>query len=327
MLAKWKYLTVLFLFTGMIGITYGQFTGANAKLEKSGILIGDQVNVELTMTAPAGSQVQWPLLTDTLAEFVQIVRKSGIDTVSSDKQKFTLKQNLTITSFDSGSYVIKPIIFKYIFKGDTTQHSSATLPQHLDVQTIKTDQSADIKPIKPPLKAPVTFREILPWILLVLGVAGAAVFIYYYLTRKKKVVAVPVSRLKTTIPPYEAAMEALETLKQKKLWQSGRVKDYYSELTEIVREYIELRYPVRAMEMTTAEIQAALKQTEISSSSRDKLDRILVLADLVKFAKEQPLPLDNEQSLNHSVEFVRETRPGKDHEPLQEEKVKIVEQN
>jgi hypothetical protein len=327
MLAKLKYLIILFLWTGMFGITYGQFAGANAKLGKSGILIGDQVKVELTMTAPAGSQVQWPLLTDTLARFVQIVRKSGIDTVSTDKQKFTLKQDLIITSFDSGSYVIKPIIFKYKQKGDTTWFSSGTLPQYFDVQTIKTDQAADIKPIKPPLKAPITFREILPWILLVLGLAGAAVFIYFYLKRKKKVIPVPVTRLKTSIPPYEAAMEALETLKQKKLWQSGRVKDYYSELTEIVREYIELRYPVRAMEMTTAEIRAALKQTEASGSSREKLDRVLVLADLVKFAKEQPLPLENEQSLNHCVEFVRETKPGKDHEPVQEEKEKIVEQN
>ena len=100
-----------------------------------------------------------------------------------------------------------------------------------------------------------------------------------------------------------------------------------AEMTDIVREYIELRFPVRALEMTTGEIDAALRQTEVNSSARDKLNKVLTLADLVKFAKEQPLPLENDLSLNQCMDFVRETKPGKDLEPLQAGQTELVEQH
>ena len=191
----------------------------------------------------------------------------------------------------------------------------------------KTDPAKDIKPIKPPLTAPVTFRELLPWIGLGVLILALAFLIYYYLKKRKQKVPVVTSRLKTSIPPYEAAMEALESLRMKKLWQSGRVKEYYSEMTDIVREYIELRFPVRALEMTTSEINAALRQTDVNGNAREKLHQTLILADLVKFAKEQPLPLENDLSLTQCVDFVRETRPRKEPEPIQPEKVENVEQN
>jgi hypothetical protein len=324
---QWKYIIVLFLLAGITGAVRGQYAGASVKLEKSSIRIGDQARFELNLTVPAGSLVQWPMLLDTLAQSVEIIRKSGIDTVTSDKDRFTLKQELIITSFDSGSYVIHPILFKYKHRGDTMTYYSETMPVTLDVQTIQTDPAKDIMPIKPPLRAPITFRELLPWIGLVILILLVAGLIYYYLKRKKLAEPVKVSRLNATIPPYEAAVEALESLRMKKLWQSGRVKEYYSEMTDIVREYIELRFPVRALEMTTSEINAALRQTGTKSSAREKLNQVLVLADLVKFAKEQPLPLENDQSLNQCLDFVRETKPDKDSEPLRPEQAEIVEQN
>jgi hypothetical protein len=327
MTARWKYIIMLFIFAGLSGTMHGQYTGANARLEKDNIQLGDQVNLELTLTVPAGSLVQWPMLFDTLTRNVEIVRKSGLDTVTSDKERFTLKQELIITSFDSGSYIIPSIPFKYSRKGDTLTYFTETLPVNLNVQTIKTDPSKDIKPIKPPLKAPVTFRELLPWIGLVLLILAIAAFAYYYFKMRKQKAPVATTRLKASIPPFEAAIEALESLRLKKLWQAGKVKEYYSEMTDIVREYIELRFPVRALEMTTAEIDAALRQTDVNSSARGKLHQTLVLADLVKFAKEQPLPLENDLSLSQCVDFVRETRPRKETEPVQPEKVENVEQN
>jgi hypothetical protein len=307
-----KYLFVVLMITGQAISAIGQFSGAGIKLEKNQIVIGDQIKAELSLTVPAGSKVQWPMLLDTLTAYVEIHRKSEIDTVSSNKEKFTLKQELIITSFDSGSYVIRPILFRFHHAGDTVTNYAETSPVTLDVQTVKTDQKADIKAIKPPLKAPVTFREILPWILLGLLVIAIAAGIYYFLKRKKKEPPVPAMRLKTTVPPYEAAIEALDELRKKKLWQSGQVKEYYSELTEIVREYIELRYPLRALEMTTSEIYSALRTVNIHDASREKLNKILVLADLVKFAKEVPEPVENEQSINQCEEFVRDTKPVED---------------
>ena len=308
-------------------VTFGQYSTATIHPEKNSMLIGDQINIELTVTVPAGNMVQWPLLADTLAQNIEILRKTGIDTVSTDNQKYTLKQNLTVTSFDSGSYVIRPVIFKYSHKGDTVTYFTETMPVKIDVQTILTDQKADIKPIKAPLKAPVTFREMMSWIGLLLILLVLAALVYYYLKTKKQVKPVVLSRLNATIPPYEAAIEALESLRLKKLWQSGRTKEYYSEMTDIVREYIELRYPLRALEMTTGEIQAAMHQTDINVSAREKLLQVLILADLVKFAKEQPLPLENDQCLNQCVNFVRETKPGREVENPGSGQAVIFEQN
>ena len=317
---------IMAILTLLQGVILGQSAGATLKPDKSSIVIGDQFTTELTVTAPAGSIVHWPMLTDTLAQNIEILRKSGIDTVSSDRETYTLKQILTVTSFDSGYYEIKPISVKYTRKGDTASYYANTVPVAINVQTVQVDQNADIKPIKPPLKAPVSFRELLPWIVLALALIGLGVFIYYYRKRRKQVKPVITTRLNASMPPHEAALEALEQLRLKKLWQSGRLKDYYSEMTDIVREYIELRYPVRAMEMTTGEILDSLRKTDVNGTAREKLNQVLVLADLVKFAKEQPLPLENDQSLTQCVEFVRETRPIK--EPLQSSEVPgIVEQN
>ena len=184
------------------------------------------------------------------------------------------------------------------------------------VNNIMTDQDKDIKPIKPPLTAPVTLKEILLWVGLVLLLAAIAYGIYWYLKKRKHKEPVIRLRLKPTIPPDEAAIEALETLRLKKLWQSGRIKEYYSEMTDIVREYIELRFQVRALEMTTDEISSAMRQTEVNKNAQEKLVSTLALADLVKFAKEQPLPVENDLSLNNCMDFVRETRPARTSEPV-----------
>ncbi len=310
-----KHIFLLVVAAGLAPCALGQYTGAAARIEDDSIMIGDRVKLELTVTVPAGHFVHWPVFADTLVRNLEILRKSAIDTVSSNKERYSLKQELDLTSFDSGTYVIPPIVFKYNLRGDTLAFFSETSPIRIEVGAPEPDLAQDIKPIKPPLRAPVTFAEILPWAGLAILLALIAFLLYYFLIRKRAKAPAVTTRLKPTLPPYEAALEALENLRHKKLWQSGRVKEYYSELTGIVREYIELRFPVRAMEMTTAEIDSALRQTGVNGQAREKLHQTLLLADLVKFAKEQPLPLENDLSLNHCVDFVRETRPERGVEP------------
>lgn len=286
-----------------------QDMGVTVRLDSSSILIGDQVPVVFELTVPAGSKVTWPLFADTLARGVEILRMSGIDTVASGSKKFTLRQELLITSFDSGNYVIRPVPFKFHQKSDTTQYYTQTRPVYLTVNAPETDQAGDIRPIKPPLKAPLTFAELAPWLAGLLLAALLALAIVYYLKRKKARRPIFQVRPKPKRPPHEVALGALEALKQKKLWQSGRVKDYYSEMTDIIRLYVEDRFRIRALEMTTEEIQQALQTTEAPVFARSRLHETLVSADLVKFAKAQPLPLENDHHLTQCVEFVRETKP------------------
>lgn len=298
---------------------------AVAELDSNSMLIGDQVSLHLELTVPAGSQVYWPMFQDTLAAGIEILRKSAIDTIELDNYLVGLHQSLVVTVFDSGSYYIPSIPFRTRMKGDTTTYFTETRPLYLEVQSIDINQDESIKPIKPPLHAPVTFAELLPWLLafiLLILIAGA---VAYIIVKKRRQEPVFSFLQKPELPPYERAIRDLEDLKTRKVWQSGRVKEYYSELTDIIRIYLEGRYQVRAMEMTTHEIGESLREIDIRLDSRDRLHRMLTLADLVKFAKAQPLPVDNDQSYTDGRTFVESTRPpviGKEDTTVENENLK-----
>ena len=110
------------------------------------------------------------------------------------------------------------------------------------------------------------------------------------------------------IPAHIIAFGKLEILKGEKLWQEGKLKQYHSSLTDIVREYIENRYKIQALEQTTDEILWSFRNVAIDEESKTKLKRVLVVADLVKFAKEIPLPAENEMSLTNSYDFINGTK-------------------
>jgi hypothetical protein len=111
------------------------------------------------------------------------------------------------------------------------------------------------------------------------------------------------------VPLDVQTISLLQALRDKKLWQQGHTKAYYIDLSDIIREYLEKRYTIKTHEKTTDEIFAALKYIDITDANRSALRKILVMADLVKFAKEQPLPYENEQSMDDSIAFVRNTTP------------------
>ncbi len=124
--------------------------------------------------------------------------------------------------------------------------------------------------------------------------------------RKKKPEVVVVEPPK--IPAHIIALEKLEKLKNEKLWQEGKLKQYHSALSEIVREYVENRFKIQALEQTTDEILFGFRNVSIDEESKQRLRQLLVLSDMVKFAKEQPLPHENEMSLTNAFDFVNGTK-------------------
>jgi hypothetical protein len=305
--------------------SYSQATEARISLDTSAILLGDQIDLTLALDVPANSEVFWPFFTgDTVVTGIEILSTGPVDTISLNDDYLRLEQAIKITCFDSGYYQIPPIPFKFRMKGDTTNYMLQTIPAFLEVSAPEVDMNAEIKPIKPPLEAPFTLDEALPYIGGVL-LLGLLVFgILYYLRKRKKEEPVFRPRFKPDVPAHIQAMEQLEALKMKKLWQSGKIKEYYSELTEIVRWYVEERYKVPALEMTTGEIVSGLKKTDVNAEALTKLDNTLILADLVKFAKEKPLPVENDVSLNNCIDFVKETKPQEQTEEKETEKPEKV---
>jgi LPXTG-motif cell wall-anchored protein len=281
---------------------------AHVKLDTNTLLIGDQTQLELTFSAPSNYEVLWPQIRDTIIRQVEILKHSDLQISLSDDQSVrSYRQTFTITSFDSGYYAIPPIIIPYMTREDTTKQFAETEAMLLEVRTVPVNLEKDIKDIKDPLRAPFTLREALPYILIILGAAVLGFLLYYYLKKRKKaepVFQVPVAR---NVPPHQAALEALEELRYKKLWQQGHVKQYHTEITEILREYLFGQFGIHAQEYTSGEIMAAVNGTPVNQQAKEKLQQTLSLADMVKFAKMQPLPVEHDASLNHAIDFVRES--------------------
>lgn len=176
----------------------------------------------------------------------------------------------------------------------------------VDVDT----STAEIRDIAPIERVPYTFWEIFRWVLLALVVLAVGFVVWWLLAHRQKVqqvlgLATPVD----TRNPYERASEALEALREQRLWQAGKVKDYYTELTDIVRRFIEEATGIRATEMTSDETVAELERGEWGKESGERrtqselLRSIFATADLVKFAKSEPLPHEHEAALRSATVF------------------------
>jgi hypothetical protein len=282
-----------------------------AKADTSAILIGEQVkvNIKIDYRRDLGSiSIVFPTIYDTINEFVEIVNKSKIDTIVPDKAapyQVIQQQTITLTSFDSGYYVIPP--FKFIINDDTVETEAFLL----EVNTLPVDTAQGIFDIKQPISEPFSLIDWLKenwWWMAAILVLAILIFVLIRYLKNRKPKEVIVEEEIPVIPCHVIALEKLEKLNQEKLWQSGKVKLYHSHISEILREYIENRYQVNALEETTAEIMHGLRLQQITPEMMNKLTQTLTLADLVKFAKEQPLHQENEQSLTIAVAFINATK-------------------
>ncbi len=321
--SKYAAITLLLFLRAFLSpvsnLVIAQDIRVNARLEDDVILIGEQTTLTLEATVPPSCLLVWPQVGDTLVSQIEVVRKSPVDTVPQANTEGTIRltQQLVITSFDSGYIAIPPFLFVYQTAGTEDYQTGETEAMLLQVDNPKVNMAEDIKDIKGPLRAPVTFAEIWPWLLCVLLLAGAIILFLYYRRRRKKAQPLVVFRRKPSQPPHVIALDELEKLKAKKLWQSGKVKQYHTELTDIVRNYIAARFGIHATEMVTHEILESIEKTPVGPSIRLKLRETLELADLVKFAKENPLPDEHERSLNQAVDFVKESVRTTDETPAE----------
>ena len=321
-----KALNILLLIVVFqIGNIFAQNPNVSVNIDTNAILIGDQVNLKILFSSPSQYNVLWPDIKETITENVEVVERTLVDTIYSDKNDIiTLSQKLTLTSFDTGNYILPQMEFRYQVEGDTLQNILLSNSLMLNVNTIAVDTTQAIKPIKTPLKAPYTFKEIFPWALSGIGLLAVIWFLIYFFRKRKKNEPVFKLKPKPIIPPHVIALDKLDKLRRKKLWQTGNIKSFYTELTDIVRTYIGGRFGIDAMEMTTFDIKSSLKNVDqIPKDYKEKLVNTLIMADLVKFAKEKPLPAENESSMNISENFIRKTIPVVKEENMENENIII----
>jgi hypothetical protein len=302
-----NYVLILMFSTCFVFKAGAQSIQAEARLQQYTIRIGDQTKLFFSVHQPAKEHVNFPKLKDTITGKVQIVSINKPDTTvdKNDPKNITVIQSYTITGFDAGTYTIPSFSF------GTTGGVLKTNELTLQVETVKVDTTKAIYDIKKPLAVSYTFFDELKdnwdWIAISLsGVLLIGGLIWYFLKRPKKEIKIEI--VKPGLPAHITALNQLNELREKKLWQQGEVKQYYIELSDVLREYLEKRYAVKTHEKTTDEIFVELRHVAITQENKNTLRQILSVSDLVKFAKEQPLPPENEQNINKAIDFVLKTQ-------------------
>ncbi len=269
--------------------------------------VGEQVRVTVSLEHPAGFLLRNLGPADSL-DGLEIV---GVDSVASSVESGggQTRHIFTFTAFDSGTYVVPPFIAYYTTPPETLLRSVSGGPIVLFVRGVDVDTSAEIRAIKPPLDVPLTFAELLPYLLGIVGAVVVIWLVYYILKKRKrgeKFIPGPPPR-----PADEIALDALRSIAAEKLWQRGMVKEYHTALSDVIRTYIERRFLVPAMESTSDEILADPTIAGLVPDAVAGLRDALTRSDLVKFAKFIPQPEQNERSIAESVSFVELTRKAK----------------
>lgn len=240
---------------------------------------------------------------------VEINYSSPVDTTDLGNDRLQLRRTLLVQPWDSGEVVISNIA---LISGIDTFRSN---PIVLKVYTADVDSMTTVHDFMPQVEQKRHFLDWLPdviynyWWAFLLGLLAIAGGVVAYVLHRKgglrQMLAAPVK----PVPPYEKAISQLNILRTRNLCEKGQEKEYYTELTEILRQYLEGRFGINAMEMTTPQIKRAVYATVSEKSASAMMNEILEMADYVKFARMRPLPEDNARAFSQALQFVENTKP------------------
>ena len=292
-------------------VAIAQSATITTKLDSAYILMGKQTTLHLdvvTVKDVNGELIKYEL--DKIVPEVEIIKEGEFDTINIGNGRLQIKQDITIQSFDSGLYTLPP--FKYKLNNDTIYSNELVLkviPVNVDSMTSILGYQDDV------FQYDSKWYDILPdfitdywyWIIIVLILFVVVLYIIFRLIQRQPIIS-PIIK-KKIIPPYELALQKISQLKEAKLWEKGHEKEYYTQLIDIIREYLVLRFNINAMEMTSSQILYALKSCENAQNSISYMDELLSLTDFVKFAKFSPLPDENIKAMNLAIKFLEETKP------------------
>jgi hypothetical protein len=276
--------------------------------DTTAILIGDQIGFTVSAVIPAGTVAGISEAGDTLAGKIVILGKSPRDSVAGPNGKIVIFDRYLITAFDSGTYTIPPF-YAEVASGDTLlrYYSENSSLRVLRPDVTPPDSTDVIFDIIPPRRAPVTFAEIVPWLVIAFVAAVLLYLLARFLPRN------PLRRFVRPLPPPEPAhiiaLRELSALRSEELWQKGEVKKYYSRLSDILRRYIDNRYGISSPELTTDETVRMLQRAAVTTGRQmSVVKEMLSLSDMVKFAKYVPESSLHERCYEDAMKFVEETR-------------------
>lgn len=275
-------------------------------LSKDTILIGDHIEWNARINVPTELTMDFDSLANPVVPGVEVISHFSIDTLSIKKKIAQIEAKAVLTSFDSGSYMLPDRIFYFYKDGNEVDTLKISGPS-LEVETIPIDTANfEMFDIKPQFTYPVTFGEIFPWIALLIVVAGIVFLVWKFIRNRrenKTLFGKPIIK----DPPHIIALRSLDKIRNEKLWQNNKEKQFYTSITDTLRIYLEGRFHIKTMERTSSEILDDLSHQDIKPTEFEELKELLERSDLVKFAKAHATDQENESAIPTAVRFVNAT--------------------
>ncbi len=296
-----KHIIRIFFFILICSCANAQVS-VRSNIDRDNILIGETLNLTVEAYVPIGANVTW-FTADTLPYF-EILKKYSTDTAQSIDSK-KLSQNFELTSFDSGQQYIPP--FEIVV--DSQPYFTDSIP--INVSFTPFDPNEDYKDIKDIIDVKNPSVKYLPWVISALALLSLVALVYFFYRRKFGEALVKEEQL-PALSPYEEAMKALAQLALKNV-NNGEVKNYYSEMNDILRKYVSGRFSVSTFERTNEELILELSQMGIPKDAFISLAQSLRMSDVVKFAKYRPSEEDNKNNLKivtTSIEILDKNNTG-----------------
>lgn len=304
-----KLIIPIVLLISIFPSSFGQNVNVTSAFDSAKISIGDQIKFTITVDKPTNVKVSIPVFKDTLSRNIEIISGPKTDSSVQLDGRMRLIQKYLVTSFDSGQYQVKPVYAETKDAGGLKRfYSDYSSLKVMRVKIAPPDSTAKIFDIIKPYRAPLTLGEILPWLLIAI-ITAALVWLAIRFFRKIKKTDKEYVPYVEPDPAHIIAFRELEKLKSEELWQKGDTKLYYTRLTEILRQYLENRFRVYSLELTTDETLVELIRTGFKKNGGyNDLKSVLTGADLVKFAKYKPMSDENETHFQNSWNFVDSTK-------------------
>ncbi|MBS1566829.1 MAG: LPXTG cell wall anchor domain-containing protein [Bacteroidetes bacterium] len=287
---KLQYIISCWLLLLLSFVSFSQDITVRASIDRNKILIGEPIRLNLEANVPNGTEAGWfPL--DSLSHF-EFIEKGKIDTAATANGR-TFKQTVTITSFDSGRWVVPSLPMQSGNKAYLTD----SLPVSVAFSNFNPQQ--DYHDIKDILDVPNPNTGYINWVIAGLVLLSAAGLVYFL--RKKAarpVQAVAVARPISKLSPLQEAMQSLDELAGQAMSANGEAKAFYTKLNDILRWYLYRRAGLQTMEKTSSELLMQLRQYNLPSDAMGRLSQALRTGDAVKFAKYQPAGAENKDTLD-----------------------------
>jgi hypothetical protein len=266
-------------------ITFGQATSVTASIDRNAILIGEPITLLLEATVPLSAEASWFAL-DSIPHF-EFIEKGKVDSAKDDESRY-FKQEVRITSFDSGRWSIPPLPM------DINGRSYLTDSLVVSVSFTPFDPNQEYHDIKDILEVENPAVRYINWVLLIVTILSLLAVIWFL--RRARVSRQPPAPVASSLDPYREALAMLENLQAQQLPEKGQVKVYYTGLNDVIRHFIFRKTGLPTMEKTNDELLLQIRRLGMKHEDTLPLAQTLRMSDAVKFAKYVPQPADNQQS-------------------------------